>query len=249
MGFLSKLFGLLRPITASQQQQPRQEPSYNTHNERMGALLAHPENNVVKCLTYFATLQLRTPLRILLKDGEKQTEGTPPEGDELWHGIWVPETKSWRELGFDIDELPEGSFSSEIGTVKHSEYLPFLIEVRKAVESSGGIAEKISLLRSVCREPHFVKFVKRHGGQGKIIDYFFPPVVNTISGINSGVVAALLEAKINTIGKIKKRSDKELLALKGIGPSAVQKLRDFCNSYGGDDKAERVENLREQGDL
>ena len=72
------------------------------HNSRIGEMIAD-KDSVIKGAVYSATLQLRTPLWILLKDGEKWSGyGTPPEIGEPWHGIWMPELKTWQELGINV---------------------------------------------------------------------------------------------------------------------------------------------------
>lgn len=217
--------------------------SEQIHNNRMGELLANKKDSVIKGLKYCATLQLRTPLRILLKDGETWSEGVPPDSEEPWHGIWVHEIKTFRELGIDIDEIPEGDSASDVGCIKHGEYLAFLIDIRKAAEADGSIKCRIELLRLVMREKRYTKFIKKHSGQSRIIDYFFPPIIDTIPGISSAVSKALRESKIATIHKLRKITDKDLLAIKGIGPKALKKIREFAESYSGDDKLDRADTV------
>jgi len=218
--------------------------SIQIHNNWMGELLANKDGSLIKCFKYCATLQLRTPLRILLKDGETWSEGVPPETDETWHGIWVPETKTFRELGIDIDEFSESDSASNIGPMKHSEYLPFLIDIRRAVETDETVKCRIELLRQVMREKKYAKFVKQHSGQNKIIDYFFPPIIDTIPGISSAVSMALRESKITTTHKLRKITDKDLLSIKGIGPKALKKIREFSDRYSGDDKLDRADTVK-----
>lgn len=217
--------------------------SEQVHNNRMGELLVNKQDSVIKVLKYCATLQLRTPLRILLKDGETWTEGVPPETEETWHGIWVPETKTFRELGLDIDEFPDFGSSSDIGYVNHAKYLTFLIDIRKAAEADGSIKHRIELLRQVMSEKQYSKFVRTHGGKNSIIDYFFPSIIDTIPGISAAVSTALRESKLTTIHKLRKMTDKDLLGIKGIGPKALNKIREFTNSYSGDDKLDRADTV------
>jgi hypothetical protein len=217
--------------------------SVQMHNNRMGALLENKDNNAIKGLVYHATLQLRTPLKVLLMDGERLNEGVPPTADEAWHGIWLPEIKSWKEIGIDLEEIPESKESSDIGLVKHDEYLPFLIDIRKAIESGGSIQDKIGRLKDVLRIKQYAKFVRAHQGHGPIIDNFFPPVVSTIDGLNGTVISALLESKITNVKKLRKKTDKELLAIKGVGPVALKSIRVFVENYRGDDTAERTDGV------
>ena len=112
------------------------------------------------------TMQLRTPLKWLQRHREfhegvkRPTEELPPQ-----HAMWVPVTKSWRQLGIDADEIPETTMASEIGQipVDGGDFLPFLIEYRMIVEDIGGTLEDL-----VVRYPQYRNIVyppprrKRH---------------------------------------------------------------------------------------
>ena len=102
--------------------------------------------------TFHATLQLRTPLRILEREGEFcPLPGPPPSiATEMWHGILLPKTKTWRDRGVDIPEFTGTGRSSDIGTVPvdGGAYLKFLLAVRRIVEGSGSIDERLENLRT-----------------------------------------------------------------------------------------------------
>lgn len=93
------------------------------------------------------TMQLRTPLKWLQRHREFH-EGAKKPMEELpsQHAIWVPVSKSWRELGIDLNEVPETTMASEIGQipVNGGEFLPFLIEYRMIVEDGGGTLEDLA---------------------------------------------------------------------------------------------------------
>ena len=91
------------------------------------------------------------------------------------------------------------------------------------------------------REKKYAKFVKNHHGQNQIIDAFFPPVLESMSGVSKPAVLALRESKITTVRQIRKKSDKELLELKGVGPSALKKIREFTDNYQSDDTLDRID--------
>jgi hypothetical protein len=74
--------------------------------------------------------------------GKAPVYGSPADG------IWVPQTKSWKDLGIDIEEMPEGTHTSDIGLILPSEYLPFLVQFRSIVESSDSPGEKLIRLES-----------------------------------------------------------------------------------------------------
>lgn len=199
------------------------------------------EDSVLAGAEYSAVLHLTVPLRFLLKDGAvSQNPSAVPES-EWKYGGWVPRAKSWREMGVDLDEMPEGTSATHIGPMLRSQYLPFLKAVRTAVEAGGTVHDRIESLRGVLRDKAFAGFVRKHGGQGKIVDIFFPPLVQSIPGINGAVASALAAARITTVRQLRKKTDKELLAVKGLGPGALQKLRAFAAAYVSDDSAERID--------
>jgi predicted flap endonuclease-1-like 5' DNA nuclease len=80
------------------------------------------------------TLSRRTPLEWLLRHGEHSAQ---PTDVPMQHGIWIIRTKSWRELGFDIDELHPSTMASEIGQIAQDggDFLPFLVAYRTIVEA------------------------------------------------------------------------------------------------------------------
>lgn len=93
------------------------------------------------------TLQLRTPLKWLKRNGEfhagsrRPIESLPPE-----HACWVPVPKTWRELSIDVDELPETTIASQIGQipVDGGDFLPFLIDYRMIVENGVGTLAELA---------------------------------------------------------------------------------------------------------
>lgn len=67
------------------------------------------------------------------------------------HAAWVPVTKTFRELGIDVDDLPPVLMASEIGQVPQDggEYLPFLIEYRTIVEGDISRSDLIEALTAL----------------------------------------------------------------------------------------------------
>jgi hypothetical protein len=85
------------------------------------------------------TMQLRTPLKWLLRHHEfhagadRPEEALPPE-----HACWVPVTRTWRAIGIDANEIPHTTMASQIGQipVDGGNFLPFLMEYRMIVETA-----------------------------------------------------------------------------------------------------------------
>lgn len=78
-----------------------------------------PNADIIKGYRFVATLQLRTPLRVLRHHGEFHNwseAGLPQYAQAAWEGIWVPVTKSWAELAGSKAKLhseqPKESFEA-----------------------------------------------------------------------------------------------------------------------------------------
>lgn len=248
------LDGLLRTVRDSQPASVRESPSSADGSWTIGNPGArhpyevkpdHPAADIISGLVFHATLQTRTPLRILRRHGQVVPLGTAlPDDFEQWMGIWFPQPKSWRELGLDIDELPEFEAASDAGPVKASEYLPFLIELREAIEdASGGIAGRIERLERVCAKPKFARFVSALRGFEFLRDCFFPPVLSLIPGLRSSSQVELRRHGLFTVAALRIAADNTLQAVNGVGPAKLSALRDFCARYNGDPEVERSVNL------
>jgi hypothetical protein len=153
-------------LTTIFQRKPAQ--AVQAESMRLGNLDAnHPyavftedrRGDVISGMCFHATHQLRTPLRILQRNGQILPLGTDfPNDFEQWMGIWVPRTKTFRDLGLDIDEIPPSKVASDIGPVNSIEYLPFLIAIREIVEDQSLIiADRKIGIKTVCRHPKFQK--------------------------------------------------------------------------------------------
>jgi hypothetical protein len=201
----------------------------------------HPLADVVSGMCFHATLQLRTPLRILKRNGQILPLGTDlPDDLEQWMGIWAPKTKTWTELGIDVAAADyESSASSHIGPVKPSEYLPFLVAIREVVEDrSLSLNDRKACIVALCSRPEFSEFAERHGGAEEIFSYFHPPILSVIPGLTAPATSVLRAMGLRTVDRIRQATDKELSSVKGLGPSKIGGIRAFCDSYRGDPNVE-----------
>lgn len=85
--------------------------------------------DIIKALVWTSTLDLRTTTQCRVRDGKRYTIDGKPVGHSIPWGagpgrlhwrcrsVGVPVTKSWRELGIDIDEMAPGTRSSMDGQV------------------------------------------------------------------------------------------------------------------------------------
>lgn len=114
---------------------------------------------LVKGYRWCATMQLRTPLASLELHGRVFALGElRPELQPEWVGIWMPELKTWAELGIKgLRELPVSTMASDIGYIPSDggRYLPFLIAFRRIVEGEGTAFDKIAAVdRLSCQREH-----------------------------------------------------------------------------------------------
>jgi len=188
-------------------------------------------DDVIKGMEFCATMQLRTPLHVLLRHGEIHTNmNTEPPVivKEMWEGIWNIQLTSWEELGIDLPELPDSTVSSDIGQIKVEDYLPFLISVRKIVESNNSMESRIDKLRNELTESNWEPLIDEHGGIDQIIGNFFPRFIDKIPKINDATITELSRLGLDTPNRIAAASDETLLGIKGIGQAKIKTIRDFC---------------------
>jgi hypothetical protein len=91
----------------------------------------------------------------------------PTITNDLDEGIWSPVTRTFRDLGIDIE--PHATMASAVGYIASDggEFLPFLIEMRECVET-GDNASQRACLAQVTSKPRWRDFVKELGGAAEI---------------------------------------------------------------------------------
>ncbi|RSE85553.1 hypothetical protein [Achromobacter denitrificans] len=108
---------------------------------------------------FCASMQLRTPLKVLLRHGEECPPGVEPPviADEAWQGIWVPTVEGiglWARTASQIGYIPaDGGL-----------FLRFLIAVREAIEQSSVSGSKVARLTHALDDPRWREFVQQLGG-------------------------------------------------------------------------------------
>lgn len=201
------------------------------------------DQGIIADLEFTASLQLRTPLRVLMLDGTKHTDKLKPLPDlqiEAWHGAWVPNAKSWRELGLDIDEPEEGSSASEIGYINRKTYLPFLIALRTQFESEGSIDERIERLRTELQKQKWAEFVTRYQGVDVLINSFFPLFIDTLPGVSTAVKDQLRSMGIKTAEQLSIAGLDVLMTIKGIGKVKASSLKQYADGITNNRGNERL---------
>jgi len=189
--------------------------------------------DIIKGYRFIATLQLRTPLRVLEHHGKTHPgpEANLPKYGDLANGIWLPETESWAELGMPgIKEVPNGTMASDIGEVPSDggKYLKFLKAFRRIVETNVSPEEKREAIKSLPKEdPEYKRFLKRHEEMHKQwLDYWLGyDYYLGIPGIKSKIAKALYDAGFRSKEDLRKAEDNRLMKIKGIGPETVKQIR------------------------
>lgn len=197
-------------------------------------LSAWGDDSIIAGYQFFATLQLRTPLRVLRWNGVVHTDrNTPPPQviEALWEGFWIVKTKTWKELsGVDLPEFEPSTVAADIGPVPNDDtYLQFLMAVRAILEDPGSIDERIQKLRKATWPPEWQNFMGRQGGVGEVIERFFPLFVNTIPKLTFETTSVLSRLNFDTPNKLAAAPDEILLAVKGIGAAKLRTMRNYCD--------------------
>jgi hypothetical protein len=209
-------------------------------NLRAGQPVTGEGLKLIRCYRFSATLQLRTPLKVLRMHGQELPADVAalPAPEELWHGIWLPVVKTWRELGgVDIPEFKPSTIATGIGALSPHDadaLSQALIEIRQAAEGEASVAARRAKLRETVNALSRGDLVGRLGGRDCILDYFFPPFLSCVPAESAQY---LRSRGISTAGAISALSDKQLLAVPGIGPKTLAHLRASCASAAHPDCA------------
>lgn len=183
-------------------------------------------------LQFHATMQLSTPLRVLLRHGEihRDANSAPPKIIiNEWEGIWLPESRLREMLKGTDFELPESQCVSDFGLVTVKDYLPYLIAVRRIIETYEPVEDRITKLRNMKAEDSWEKYWFKGKSAGAIIGKFFPDFVSTIPNIGFETKEILSSLKMDTPNRIAAATDEKLLSIKGIGPKKLKIIRDYCD--------------------
>ena len=195
-----------------------------------------PIDDIAKGWRFGATMQLRTPLRVLSRHGEIHDGLTAPPSiaRQQWEGYWTPVLRSYKELGIDIPEFGvlDGTMASDIGQIPSGggDYLKFLLKVRTIVELEEPIESRKARLSVELRQPEWASFCRKLGGKQGIQSRFFPPFIHCIPKLSREAVEALWTAKLTTPARIMTAPDAALLAINGVGPAKLQSIREACLS-------------------
>ncbi|MGK2900784.1 MAG: hypothetical protein ACSLE9_19200 [Burkholderiaceae bacterium] len=189
--------------------------------------------SLIKGRTFIATIQVRTPLRVLNRDGEffAGVNDPPLIAHEMWEGEWIVQVKTWAELGgADIPAFAPSTRASDIGQIPldGGEYLVLLKRLRSVVESDRTIEERRESLIAMLREPDWQPYLCKLGGLDRVVGALFVPFISTIKGLTADSIESLFAAGLETPNAIAAVSDTTLRAIRGIGPVKLKTIRAAC---------------------
>ncbi len=184
--------------------------------------------DVIDGLQFCATLHLRTPLTVLRHHGEKFA-GPPsaaPKYGTSADGIWSYKTKSWAHLGIDMSELPESQHATDIGPLKASEYLPFLIEFREIVESDEPHEAKLSRLEGLSRRSELFSaiWVRLQSAYDDFPKSFFYFEFTKLPGVGRKMAKKLYDMGFRSVSEIANSNTERLTRVPGMGTATAEKI-------------------------
>ena len=194
----------------------------------------YPNSDIISGLKFCATMQLRTPLRVLLRHGEifSDLPNEPPHiARAMWEGIWTTYGPSFRELGIELDEPAGDWIASEIGPIPTDggDYLKFLVAVREILESKNSINYRLASLVGEVGKPQWAMFKHaRFHSVYDIADRFFPLFVDTIPRLTRKAADELQRLELDTPDILDGTTDEQLLSVPGIGPRTLLEIRKRC---------------------
>lgn len=183
--------------------------------------LADSSSDLISHWRFSAVMNPTTPLSYLRRHGQtsKVRKDEPPA-----FGIWLPVTKSWKELGIPLSE-PEttSDMASAIGLIPTDggDFLPFLIKYRQIVEAKTPRIDTLVKLAEL--EPNYKYFTKQLGGD--LCKLFVLPELQSLKGCGKKTAENLYKAGYISKVQVVEATVEELVAVPGIGLGTAKKLK------------------------
>lgn len=208
-----------------------------------------PNSDILEGLQFCATMQQRTPLRVLIRHGEifMDLPNDPPAiARAIWEGIWLPKPRSFHEMGIDLPEPLDGQMASSVGIIPADggNYLKYLITIRKIVETANSIEDRIRDLIAEVTGPRWIEFTHHHlHGPHDIADCFFPRFLHCVPKLSFAAIEKLEYLGLNSPLALDQAMDSDLLAIRGIGPKVLCEIRIKCAAATSDRVSVRVDRV------
>jgi len=203
--------------------------------------MSFDNSDLISGWRYSATLQLRTPLAYLKRDGEfspgpqepsivAPAEGHLPDGTGFNpYGIWL-RVIDYEGLGFTPPPL--GQRSTEwglvrIGSEEERNLISFLKSFRYIVETAEGLDQMLSELKELSTStPENRKVWKKLKKADPLFpDSFFSSSLMSLPGVGPSMAQKLYQAGFRTVMEVQAASDGELLAIPGLGKGLLAKIK------------------------
>lgn len=174
-----------------------------------------------------AKIELGTPLRILnfhwapwVSDESNQE---PPSIDGI---SWIAEYSHDILAEAEIDKI----IDSDIGPIQQDGgmYLEFLKAVQKIAERVDPIQQRISDLEKEIEKPEWSYFHDIWSADD-VISTYFSEFIDTIPKLSLDIKISLISMGMKTPSSLMNASDKDLLAIHGIGPAKLKIIRQACD--------------------
>lgn len=223
MSWLKRLFTRHTPPTPSQAPLPA-----DTFTIRLDDQSYIANQDIVDGLKFSATLNINTPLSVLRHHGDffrGPFSEAPIYGTQA-DGVWLFKMKTFRDLGIDVDELPDSSRASDIGSVTTSDYLPFLVQFRSVVESNDTPDQKLrNLLELPKQSAHFNDIWQKLCASYADFpaSFFYFPFIS-LPGVGRQLAKRLYDAGFRTTDEIVTSSLDRLTAIHGLGIATATKI-------------------------
>ena len=205
--------------------------------------MSFDDSDLISGWRYSATLQLRTPLAYLERDGEFSPGPKKPPlvGPALNfledgtgynpYGIWLQELDSTR---WDFSPFPPGMRAAWLGPVRcgsseEQELLSFLKSFRYILETAETMDQKLAELAdlSFSTPANWRIWQKARASDPGFPDSFFYGELGCLPGVGAKVAERLYWAGFRSVEEIQAASDEDLLMVEGVGKGLLRKLREL----------------------
>ena len=200
------------------------------------------DDDLVAGWRYSATLQLRTPLAYLERDGEYSPGPVEPplvgpaenfldDGTGFNpYGIWLRETDP---TCWGFSPFPQGMRAAWLGAVRvgsseEKDLISFLKSFRYIVETAETMDQKLAELAELSTSTPANRRVwhKMVSSDPGFPDSFFYGELCGLPGVGPKVAERLYRSGFRTVEEVQAASDEDLLKVEGLGKGLLRKLRE-----------------------
>jgi hypothetical protein len=197
------------------------------------------DDDLIAGWRYSATLQLRTPLKYLERDGvvspgSKEPSPIGPAENFLEGAAGFNPYGTWLRV-IDPSILPPSTTATRatgwgqvrIGSIEEKDLLSFLKSFRYIVETAKTLDQKLTELAELSTSTPANRRVwqKVVSSELGFPDSFFYGELCCLPGVGVKVAERLYRAGFRTVEEIQAASDEDLLRVEGLGKGLLRKLR------------------------